>query len=247
MLKAFPLLLFLGPAFTSFAVENEPETGVSAPTYYVPEKDPEGLKKSAAEILSDDRYELVREKPSLWRQMLLFKALKYLGRVFDWIANMNRDYPVIYALTVTAMALLLALMVIHILRRTATAKKPEEEHDPALMRFFSEALGWRDLRKRAAEEAAAGNYVDAVRWLFLSAALFLVRDDAKRIDARRFRRHMTYRELARAAAVSVQQKRELEKLVGPIERGFYGRTDLTGDEYRLLDEIYRGLIDREQQ
>lgn len=206
--------------------------GLAAP----PRPPVEQLRGDLERILARAEY---RQADTGWLQAALIRALRAISQWLDEHVGDRLDAiadraPVIYWAIVGVMFAMAALLIYHIYltmrsafgpgrrrRRVEKAQpEPEIENEP------------QTLRERAEEEAAAGRFAEALRYLYLALIHHLDRREVLRYD-----RSRTNHEYLRQAREHPRVLGPLRKVTGLADRAWYGHYGLGRPEYEQAAEL----------
>jgi hypothetical protein len=188
---------------------------------------PEAVRRELERVYA--RPEFRRRGGDPWAEFL-----DALGRFFSWLGGLHGESPALFWLVLAGCVTLLALLTGHIAwtvfravhgGQRAAADSPAEERRRLSAGF----------RAGAETRAAAGDFTEAVRLLFLS--LVYAFDEAGRVP---FRPALTNREYLGFFEDRPAVAQSLRVFVDLLDANWYGLRPTGGDEY----EDCRALYDR---
>jgi hypothetical protein len=189
---------------------------------------PEAVRRELERVYA--RPEFRRRGGNLWAEFL-----DALGRFFSWLGGLHGESPALFWLVLTGCVTLLVLLTGHIawtvfravyVGRRGGADSPAEQRRRLSAGF----------RADAEARAAAGDFTEAVRLLFLS--LVYAFDEAGRVP---FRPALTNREYLGFFEDRPAVAQSLRVFVDLLDANWYGLRPTGGDEYGRCLALYDGV------
>ncbi|WP_437223405.1 hypothetical protein SH661x_003204 [Planctomicrobium sp. SH661] len=192
---------------------------------------PDEVQRKAAEIVARPEYHLDDETSTaaleLWGRLLswIFVPLRWLYHLLDGLPEVFR-WPIVIVLVLVCLAL-----IAHIVWTFLSAIRPSDRTRFTSVASEREATP-EEMEKAAEAERLGGNYIGAIRCLFVACLLRIQRAEKKRI-----RKGITNRELLRRYQSSPLSQ-PLQYFVDVIDTKWYGREDCFESDFELCRSQY---------
>jgi hypothetical protein len=164
------------------------------------------------------------------------QLVKLINRFFGWLNGLGDSSPALFWLLLTGLVIVLILLVSHIawsvvkVLRLPGHISPEDDLKGRRGRLSSAC------REEAARHAAAGNFTEAIRFLFL--ALVYRFDESGRVS---FQKAYTNREYLTHFGDRPSLYRDLKVFVDTLDDNWYGQRSTERERYENCLALYESL------
>lgn len=190
---------------------------------------PDAIRTATAEVFKLPEFGAAGGLPQWVRGLL-----RVLAEVFAWLGSLWDTSPVLFWTLLVGCVLLLAALVTHIvlqLRWAVAAGRGRAEAARAERERRSD-----EYRREADARAAAGDFTEAVRFLFLSLVHRF--DEAGRVG---FQKAYTNREYLELSAERADVRSALRVMVDVLDDHWYGQTPCGRGRYDECRAVYDRL------
>jgi hypothetical protein len=187
------------------------------------------IRKQLAEILA--RREFGAKTDDFWRRLW-----RTIDEFFRSLSGYHDTAPVVYWLLIAVCLGLLALLVIHIVwsvRRVLFVSAGGSEAESSRETRGRLSAGYREEAQR---RAAAGEYTEAIRFLFLSLVYRF--DESGRVL---FPRAYTNREYLSLFEGRVPMRSQLQVFVDALDEYWYGQRAVAQEQYERCRLLYEQM------
>jgi len=203
----------------------------------VPQPSNDQLRSLAADITARPDYDLATRRAEVnWLLDLLLEVLGRLIAPLRWIYERTEGLPEFFRwLIIAALLVIIFALIAHIIYSVVQAVRGDRggSRPPE---GATRRVGPDEWERRAAEAAAAGDYIAAVRHLFRATLVRLEQSEKKPL-----RPGTTNRELLRRYRTRSEVVDGLRRFVDVIDRKWYGDEVCTASDYAECAAAHDGL------
>jgi hypothetical protein len=190
-------------------------------------KSPETIRRMAAEVVSRPEYQLDQglddESQGLWLTILSW-ILKPIVWIFQSLHGLP---PVLQIFVVVILVVILVALIAHIIWTFVNAVRRSRIDQSSVLSDRERSVDPRHLERSAELAATAGQYVEAVRFLFKAALVRIEQSEKKKL-----RVGITNRELLRRYQKSPLSA-PLAQITDLIDRKWYGTESCESTDYEV--------------
>jgi hypothetical protein len=163
--------------------------------------------------------------------------LERITELLEWMGSLRQSHPVLRWLIIAACVLILGLLIAHVtwlVSRTFALGRRLREGGPEQAQRARLSASYHD---EALRKAAAGEFTEAIRFLFLSLVYRF--DESGRVS---FQKAYTNREYLSLFADRPDLQSELQVFVDTLDENWYGQHPTERERYENCLRLYETVV-----